>query len=439
MRAVVAGDSPVVLEEYESVRVTGLRPSPTDIDAAGSGELGKRLTLRWLRDGTLEVVAGSHVGVVNLDCVSINVRPKLAGRELAVLQMLDYASGLSALRHLEQFQHLGEGLDLRDLVCLLLTREADRLLRHGLRRDYLRREEALPAVRGRLLPDRQILRRYGQLDRLECRYDELSSDILDNRLCSAALQVAARTATDSTVRASARRLAGDFTDVCTTDAFDATKAEERLSYYRGNEHYRSAHRWSLLLLRGTAFSDLYAVSGPSSQAFMLNMNLLFERFVTRLLQDAARGSDIKVRAQDPLSRAICDEDGRSHTTITPDVQLVRGHGAGAWRCSIDAKYKLYTNNKITPSDLYQSFAYAQALSHTADEKTPTAFILYASDRDIPPRSVILHRHDRTRAARITSIALNLPATLKALAHNDREAMDSPWAQIMVVLPDASSA
>jgi 5-methylcytosine-specific restriction enzyme subunit McrC len=299
MRAVVAGDSPVVLEEYESVRVTGLRPSPTDIDAAGSGELGKRLTLRWLRDGTLEVVAGSHVGVVNLDCVSINVRPKLAGRELAVLQMLDYASGLSALRHLEQFQHLGEGLDLRDLVCLLLTREADRLLRHGLRRDYLRREEALPAVRGRLLPDRQILRRYGQLDRLECRYDELSSDILDNRLCSAALQVAARTATDSTVRASARRLAGDFTDVCTTDAFDATKAEERLSYHRGNEHYRSAHRWALLLLRGTAFSDLYAVSGPSSQAFMLDMNLLFERFVTRLLQDAARGTGIKVRTQDP--------------------------------------------------------------------------------------------------------------------------------------------
>ncbi|MEV5829365.1 hypothetical protein AB0L25_27765 [Spirillospora sp. NPDC052242] len=77
-------------------------------------------------------------------------------------------------------RRLGEGLDLRDLVCLLLTLEADRLLRHGLRRDYLRREEDLPAVRGRLLADRQVMRRFGRLDRLECRYDERSGDILDN-------------------------------------------------------------------------------------------------------------------------------------------------------------------------------------------------------------------------------------------------------------------
>lgn len=431
MRVIVADTSPVVLEEYETVRVTGLRPSQTDIRAADSAELGKRITLRWRRDDTLEVVAGPYVGVVNLECVSIHVRPKLAGRELAVLQMLDYASGLSALRDLEQVQHFGEGLNLRDLVCLLLTREADRLLRHGLRRDYLRREEALPTLRGRLLPDRQILRRYGQLDRLECRYDELSSDIVDNRLCGAALQVAARTATDSTVRKHARRLAGDFTNVCATDAFYATKAEQRLSYHRGNEHYRSAHRWALLLLHGTAFADLYAVSGPSSQAFMFDMNRLFEKFVTRLLQDAAHGTGIKVRAQASLSRAICHEDGRSHTTITPDIQLIRGHGLQARRCSIDAKYKNYTHNKITPIDLYQSFAYAEALSHRAGERTPTAFILYASDCDSPPRSVILHRHDRTQAARITSIAVNLPATLKALKHNDREAIDRPWAQIMI--------
>jgi hypothetical protein len=53
--------------------------------------------------------------------------------------------------------------------------------------------------------------------------------------------------------------------------------------------------------------------------------------------------------------------------------------------------------------------------------------------------VILHRQDRTWTARITSIAVNIPATLKALAHNDRKAMEPPWAQIMAVLSGASSA
>jgi 5-methylcytosine-specific restriction enzyme subunit McrC len=258
---IVATDGLVLLNEYESVKVTGLQPSPADIDAAASEALTKRITLRWLRGDTLEITANSHVGVVSLNCVTIHVRPKLAGRDLAVLQMLDYASGLSALHNLDQLQQLGEGLHLRDLVCLLLTRETDKLLRHGLRRDYLRREESLPAVRGRLLTDRQILRRYGQLHRLECRYDELSSDIPDNQLCGAALQLAARSAEDAAVRASARRLAADFADVCATDGLDVRAAEERLTYHRGNEHYRNAHRWALLLLRGAAFSDLYSATG----------------------------------------------------------------------------------------------------------------------------------------------------------------------------------
>ncbi|MDB4872817.1 MAG: McrBC 5-methylcytosine restriction system component-like protein, partial [Gemmatimonadales bacterium] len=97
MTTIVATDGLVLLNEYESVKVTGLQPSPADIDAAESEALTKRITLRWLRGDTLEITANSHVGVVSLNCVTIHVRPKLAGRDLAVLQMLDYASGLSAL------------------------------------------------------------------------------------------------------------------------------------------------------------------------------------------------------------------------------------------------------------------------------------------------------------------------------------------------------
>ncbi|MGI8333691.1 McrC family protein [Actinomadura scrupuli] len=431
MTTVDAADGLVILNEYESVKVTGLHPSSADIDAAESEALAKRITLRWLRGDTLEITANSHVGVVNLNCVAIHVRPKLAGRELSVLQMLDYASGLPALRNLDQLQRLGQGLHLRDLVCLLLARETDKLLRHGLRRDYLRREESLPAVRGRLLIDRQILRRYGQLDRLECRYDELSSDIPDNQLCGAALQVAARSTGDPTVRASARRLAADFADVCVPDRLNIRATEERLTYHRGNEHYRNAHRWALLLLRGAAFSDLYSATGPSSQAFMIDMNVLFEKFVTQLLRDATRGSGIAVRDQDSLDKAICHQDGHSYTTITPDIQLVHGHGPGAWRCSIDAKYKLYTDNKVKPGDLYQSFTYAQALSNQNSPRPPTAYILYASEQDVSPRTVILHRRNREPAARITLIAINVPHALETLASQNRQPMlDNLSSQIL---------
>ncbi|NKZ02882.1 McrC family protein [Actinomadura latina] len=376
---------------------------------AESEEVSKRVTLRWLQGDTLEIEAGSHVGVVELECASIHVRPKLVGSDLGVLQMLDYAAGLDSLRDLPLLHRLGSGLHLRDLVCLLLTQECDRLLRHGLRRDYLRREEALPVVRGRLLADRQVMRRFGMLDRLECRYDERSADILDNRLCAAALRVAAHTCGNPDVRNRARHLAADFDAACTLGGFDARAAADRLTYDRGNEHYRTAHRWALMLLGGTSFAGLYATSGGTSHAFMIDMNRLFEDFVTRLLRDAFTGSDVAVRAQESLPGAVRGETA-SYTSIQPDVQLVRGHGAKSRLWSVDAKYKLYAEKKVATSDLYQSFVYAQATSRS--EEPPTAFIVYAADRDMQARTVSLHRHDGDVAARVTYVAVNVPKVLR---------------------------
>nr|WP_239067038.1 McrC family protein [Actinomadura bangladeshensis] len=357
----------------------------------------------------MEIEAGSHVGVVGLDCVSVHVRPKLAGSELGVLEMLDYAAGLRSLRELPLLRRLGAGLNLRDLVCLLLTRECDRLLQHGLRRDYLRREDALPTVRGRLLVERQVTHRFGMLDRLECRYDERSADILDNRLCGAALQFAARGAEDPDVRAAARRLAADFAGVCAVDGFDVRSAVERLTYHRANEHYRNAHRWARMLLEGSSFTDRRARFSRTTCAFMVDMNSLFEDFTTRLLRDAFSGSDVVVRAQENLPGAIRGEGGRSYTDIRPDVQLVQGRGPNARRCSVDTKYKLYADRKVATSDLFQSFVYAQAAGSSCG--APTGFIMYASERDVPSRTVRLHRADGGVAAQVTHVAVNVPQVL----------------------------
>ncbi|GAA1864897.1 McrC family protein [Actinomadura bangladeshensis] len=413
----------VTVAEYESRRVPGLEPSAADLAVVESEEVAKRITLRWLRDGALEIVAGSHVGVVELDCVSVHVEPKLAGSELGVLEMLDYAAGLRSLRELPLLRRLGAGLNLRDLVCLLLTRECEWLLRHGLRRDYLRRENVLPVVRGRLLVERQVTRRFGMLDRLECRYDERSADILDNRLCGAALHLAARTAKDPDVRAAARRLAADFAGVCAVGVFDVRSAVERLIYHRANEHYRNAHRWARMLLEGSFFTDRHARHSRTTHAFMVDMNQLFEDFVTQILRDAFTGSGVIVRAQESLPSAIRGEGGGSYTDIRPDVQIVQGRR----RCSVDAKYKLYAERNVSSSDLFQSFVYAQAAG--GSEETPAAFIVYASDRDVAPRTVALHRGDGNAAARVTYVAVNLPKVLRSVA--EREALSGELRRLMV--------
>lgn len=49
-------------------------------------------------------------------------------------------------------------------------------------------EDDLPVVRGRLLGDQQVPRRFGRVDRLICRFDEHEQDILENQLLVAALR-----------------------------------------------------------------------------------------------------------------------------------------------------------------------------------------------------------------------------------------------------------
>ena len=88
------------------------------------------------------------------------------------------------------------------------------VVRQGVLQDYVEHEEALAALRGRLLADRQMRLRYGQIMAIECRFDELEADIAENRILAAGLAVAARVCADTAIKARVRRLASAFADLC---------------------------------------------------------------------------------------------------------------------------------------------------------------------------------------------------------------------------------
>ncbi|WP_204000477.1 McrC family protein [Virgisporangium aurantiacum] len=389
------------------------QPSPADRRLGQAIDANRRrLQIRWLADGQAEITTYSWIGVVRFDKHELHIVPKACGGNLGVLQMLDYASGLDAVRELDAVRHLaGAGAHLRDLVCHLLTRQSDAILRRGPNREYVTREDTLPAVRGRLLADRQLLRRFGQLDKLECRYDEYETDTLDNQVLAAGLSLAARTASAPTVRVHARRVATDFADLCDPTCLDPTAAATLLHYTRQNAHYRHAHYWSLLLLHGGAVEDLYRAGAGRAPVFLLDMNRLFEDFVTRLVIDAMAGTDVRVRPQARNTSVLIDEStGRPYGTVIPDLILTRG----TRRLVIDVKYKLYDERNIDPSDLYQAFLYTQAFSHAdTSPQLPTAVLVYPGDTGSGDRVLIRSSNGRP-AARVRTTAIDLHAIMPAL-------------------------
>ncbi|WP_405661792.1 McrC family protein [Streptomyces sp. RK9] len=428
--------APVVgVREYGTAIVEGVTLSAADRRLCAAPGLAERLTVRELAGGRLEITAYQHVGVVRLDACEIRVRPKYLGEDLDVLRMLAYAND-GTCPPLDAHRTAADGApNLRDLVALLVTEHAERLLGHGVRRDYVTSEDELPAVRGRLLVDRQVLRLYGRLDRLACRFDDHDPDVLDNRLCAAATDLAARTTRDPAVRARARRAAARFAALAPGPLGDLRTALAGLDYHRHNEHYRAPHRWSALLLGGGGIADLFAAGPLASRAFLVDMNTLFESFTTRLLTEAAAGAGTTGYAVHDQSRqrgVLHDErTGTPYSEIRPDV-LVTGPDLCL---PVDVKYKLYEagarGGKLSTADLYQAFLYAHALARQPDGRMPTCVLVHPGGSSAPRESVAVRRWDGGTSARVRSLPLDLPGVLRELDGPGRAgALRRVWDQLL---------
>lgn len=373
-------------------------------------------------------------GVVHFEGFEVRVVPKVAGGNLGVLHMLAYASGVRALDRLESERTLKTAKEgqLADLLGLLLVEATARLVRDGLLSDYVTREETLTTLRGRLRVGDQVRRRYLQVDRLECRFDEHETDIVENRLLGAALAIARRVCLDDDVRQRVSQYHAVLSEVCEPAEFDAESAALELTYHRRNEHYRTAHALAWLFVRTVAVSDLYAPGSHGSFAFLLDMNLLFEQFVTRILTDALAGSGISVRAQYRDQTLIMEETLlRRYAAIVPDILLESRDAYGRRRVPVDAKYKLYDQGKLDPADVYQTFFYAYAYARPVDRELDQvrAVILYPASAGGGGTRLLVRQESGSTSARIRAIGIDIPEALRMIAA--RRITELPWAEAVV--------
>ncbi len=409
----------VELAEYRCVhRDDAGEPTAVDLELAErlqADEAGPRLVVRWLAGGRVEVQATSWIGIVRFSNLEVRVVPKLVGGNLRVLRMLEYVRGVRMLRLLDQARPIAKGRDFFDLVCMLLAGEVDALVRGGLLRDYRTNEDTLPMLRGRLNYREQYLRRFGQLDLLSCRFDEYDSDTVENQLVAAAVSVAHRRVGDPDIRMALGRQSELFRDACAPRSADAGWYRSVIRYGRRNQHYRPAHELALLALEGLAFHDLFSSGSQTITAFLIDMNVVFEGFVTRLVEEALRDTPLVVDGQRRIRTAIKDSrTGRSYRDIIPD--LVVHHAGAREHVPIDVKYKLYDTKKLSNSDIYQVFLYAYALGSAPAQR---AGIVYPTDEPPPPPlSLSIKSADAAVTVKIGAAALNLPATLDALARGE---------------------
>ncbi len=409
----------IELGEYEQRRKAAAPPSPADLRLAeqlANRDLEPRLMVRWLVNNEIDITTTSWVGVVHFSQIEIRVVPKLVGGPLRVLRMIEYASGVQLLKRLPADRPLpANGNDLFDLICLLLAEETRALIRDGLLRDYRAVDESIDVLRGRLRLRDQYLRRYGQLHPLECHFDEYDSNVPENQLLAAALTTARGKVQDASVRSSIMRLAGMFADSCEPPTGDPAWYERAIQYDRRNKRYRPAHELGLLVLRNAAYDDIFDTSSGRVRAFMLDMNVVFEKFVTRLVEEAMAATELDVARQSPLRAVIRNDDtGRNYGTLRPDL-VIRERSTGR-SVPIDIKYKLYDTKKVSASDIYQLFLYAYALGNNDAHRR--AGLMYPAERAKSGPLLSIHPTDGPTAARISGAGVDIPKALNHIAEGD---------------------
>jgi 5-methylcytosine-specific restriction enzyme subunit McrC len=412
----------IELAEYETTCEPSAPPTAADQRLAeqlsAAGEFGARLDVRWLVNNTVEITASSWVGSVSFSALEVRVIPKLAGGTLRVLRMIEYADGVRLLSHLPRDQRLpGGGNDLFDLIVMAFVGETKWLIRDGLLRDYRPMDDTLTVMRGRLRIRDQFLRRYGSLHQLECHFEEYDGDIPENQLLAAALIAAATRVRGNQLRTGTRILAGRLGDVCEPPTADPEWYRQRIHYDRRNERYRPAHELDRLILSGLALNDLATAGYRYVTAFMLNMNTLFERFVTRLVENSLAGSNLRVSSQSTLRAVIVDErTGRTYSTIRPDLLVI--DATTGVQVPIDIKYKLYGAQKIGSTDIYQLFLYAYALG--GESSSRIAGLIYPAVTDTAGHALHIKPVAGSAAAHIRGAGLNVPAILDSLSAGDAE-------------------
>ncbi len=340
------------------------------------------------QEETYRLRPGSIVGAVEIGDMSVLIKPKIHIQHL--LSLACYAQGVYKPQDYQfDFQ---ESETLPDVLARSLTSAARRAFSRGLLSGYLTEEDVLYTVRGRIQFNEQIRRRFDIPLPVELRFDEFTEDILVNRLVKAA---AARLRRMTLRSGEARRGLGWIATILENVSmleFQSGRVPE-VRFERLNKHYRTVVGLARLILLHSEFESFHG--GVRASGFLIDMNKLFQEFLTQALRERFGVSTTKLRSE----YGVPFDQGDS-VNMKPDLSWWEGE-----KCSFvgDAKYKKVGDSRVPNADLYQLLAYATALD------LPGGLLIYAKGEENVAAYEVKH------AKKILEVAaLDLEDTLEGI-------------------------
>jgi 5-methylcytosine-specific restriction enzyme subunit McrC len=307
--------------------------------------IGAEIVIQPLGGSRYVAQPGSIIGSASTPGLRVLIEPKFA------IDRLFYLLGEARrVRFLRAATELGEQTELTEGFIAVFLGMVQRRLRGGLLKNYVRVEEEMHGVRGRIRTADQIRRHFALPLPMSVAYDDYTEDIPENRLLKAALRRLAALHLEATnLRRRITEALGAMSLVSDVEYRRATIPRPR--YTRLTEPYRPLLELAELILQNTAIElreGERAVTG-----LLFDMNKIFEDFLFESLRRRLY-RDLGPRDSWVQGRAITLDEGGS-LRPEPDLSWWRDG-----RCLFvgDAKYKHTAEGRL--ADLYQLLAYCSA-------------------------------------------------------------------------------
>ncbi|WP_103641519.1 McrC family protein [Campylobacter concisus] len=236
-------------------------------------------------------------------------------------------------------------LPLLEIFISMFLDEVSKLIKIGIKSDYVELEDNLKFLKGKLKISEQIRKNIVHKERFYVCYQEFSIDRAENRLIKSTLEFLYRRSKSSKNQRLIREYLFIFDEISSSSDINADFS--RLKLNRQTKHYEQALLWSKIFLQNKSFSP-YRGSDVAF-ALLFDMNTLFEsyfgNFIKKKLPDAILQHSQKHLIEKPKG-----------FMLKPDIFL--RHQKQNYIA--DTKWKIVkSGDDISQADLYQLYAYGK--------------------------------------------------------------------------------
>ena len=243
---------------------------------------------------------------------------------------------------------------LYEIFINMYLQEVRNLVKHGIKSQYVDREDNLKFYKGKLVVNEQIKQNAAHGERFYVRYDEYLVDRAENRLVKATLLKLQGITISAENQKEIRQLLTAFEMV--SPSVNYQKDFSLVVIDRNTKDYDMLMRWSKVFLLNKSFTTFSG--GHDARALLFPMEKVFESYVAQQLKKVLIDLDWELSIQD---RGYYLFDSPKQFALRPDIVITRDN---ATKIILDTKWKSLEDKPsirygISQADMYQMYAYSK--------------------------------------------------------------------------------